>query len=92
MLQGEAASNVGRTLLVTGEYDKATEMFKIALTNARGVGDKEAEANALANLGLCCKAGGRFSQALDWHTVCASCTSENDFMRLDARSFRSRRR
>ena len=69
--QGEAASNVGRIQLITGEYDKATEMYKIALTNARGVGDKEADANALANLGLCSKAGGRFTQALDWHTVCA---------------------
>ena len=67
--QGEAASNVGRNLLYTGEYDKATEMYAISLSRAREVGDREAEANALANLGLCAKACGRLAQALHWHTV-----------------------
>ena len=87
-----AASNVGRILLITGEYGKATEMFKIALGNARGVGDKEAEADALANLGLCFKASDRLTEALDWHTVCASSPSGNSCMRLADKFLGSTRR
>jgi hypothetical protein len=44
-------------------------MYAISLSRAREVGDREAEANALANLGLCSKACGRLAQALHWHTV-----------------------
>jgi tetratricopeptide (TPR) repeat protein len=71
--QGLASSNMARVLFFKGDFQHAMETYMASLAAAREADDCEGEADALCNLGLCCRAACRFSQALDWHSV--SCTS-----------------